>query len=767
MLCANHALIVAMCLWIFGFMRLPDATAAPSRIQFSGSGQLLGGNDLSADVALGDVDGDGDPDALIAKPATNSQVWLNQGGRQAGSAGTFLDSGRLLPVGIYQSVALVDLDSDRDLDAFFLEDGASANASEIWMNQGSSEAEVWRGFVRSQAITANGVAVAFGELDDRPGPDAFIVRGSLGRANQVWLNDGNGSLTESGQNLGNAELWDLALADVDGDEDLDAFTVGRRAHKLWLNQGGAQRGAAGTFLESSQVLIDTGAESTSVALGDLDGDGDIDAFVAGIVSDVWMNQGGRQGGAQGFFLKNGQQHASGNDIAWDVALGDLDKDGDLDAFVVRNGSHRVYDNPGSGLFFDSDLRLQAGFNMAVVLGDLDGDSDLDAFVGRNLQPNHIWLNQTPPPPAPGYHSRPMPGHHFDFGWVETDDTSLSAELTIQNTGRDSLVIQSISLAGLTSNLMIDLTSSFPLVPLTFPYRIGPASSTSVVVTVKISLVPKTTGDFNNTLRVETNDPKAPRVDYPISYFISRDLDETLEEAILVLFRVPFAEPPTSSVSRLTVRAAGMPAQPQRVLFRLDPTAPHSLSSEIPPFLGGGSVQLSNFTGSVAVSLYPMPNDPGRAILQIDSGSFTAPSFFLPSGLATGPNKLTFDSASKSEGVFQWTGEYTVSAAAAIVNDLFPEGIPVRGRYQGRYDPTTERVTVQSQSTDYFKVEDGLKFARSGKNAWLTWMSGLLEESLNVRGPWTLLTNAASPRLIEASFNQHQFFRLQPSHPDRL
>ena len=70
----------------------------------------------------------------------------------------------------------------------------------------------------------------------------------------------------------------VALADVDGDGDLDAFLANGRSENVepntvWLNDG------AGRFHDSGQRLgTDLMVDSHSVALGDIDGDGDLDAF---------------------------------------------------------------------------------------------------------------------------------------------------------------------------------------------------------------------------------------------------------------------------------------------------------------------------------------------------------------------------------------------------------------------------------------------------------------------------------------------------------
>jgi flagellin-like hook-associated protein FlgL len=102
----------------------------------------------------------------------------------------------------------------------------------------------------------------------------------------MWINDGSGNFTDSGQSLGSSNSWEVSLGDVDNDGDLDAFVASRnnQPNKVWINDGN------GTFTDSGQSLGTS--PSYGVSLGDVDGDGDLDAFVANQGKNkVWINVG--------------------------------------------------------------------------------------------------------------------------------------------------------------------------------------------------------------------------------------------------------------------------------------------------------------------------------------------------------------------------------------------------------------------------------------------------------------------------------------------
>ena len=71
-----------------------------------------------------------------------------------------------------------------------------------------------------------------------------------------------------------------------------------------------------------------------------------------------------------------------------MALGDLDGDGDLDAFVANWGqSNQVLLNDGTGTFTEAPFQPPGSVqSVAVALGDLDGEGTV-AAVDENGLPN--------------------------------------------------------------------------------------------------------------------------------------------------------------------------------------------------------------------------------------------------------------------------------------------------------------------------------------------------------------------------------------------
>jgi len=276
-------------------------------------------------------------------------------------------------------VALGDLDNDNDLDAFVanvLFETALSNTNKVWLNNGSGQ------FTDSGQSLGNmdSYAVALGDLDGDKDLDAFVANDG---ENTVWVNDGEGNFSDSGQRLGTNNSHAVLLADVNQDGSLDAYVANYgQANVLWLNDGN------GLFSQSPQMLDNI--DSYSAAFGDLDGDCDLDLFVTNydpsVANQVWRNDG------TGQFSDTGQR--LGNMPSYTPLLGDFDRDGDLDAYVANGNADELWLNNGDATFALSSQSLDTDSGFGAGTGDFDGDGDLDIFLPIYSGENgvHILLN---------------------------------------------------------------------------------------------------------------------------------------------------------------------------------------------------------------------------------------------------------------------------------------------------------------------------------------------------------------------------------------
>ncbi len=184
-------------------------------------------------TAWGDLDSDGDIDVLIKEEGIGYSVQLNDG------QGNFTrywacEEPEAMNIG---AMALNDVDGDGDLDAIITNGHHRTNSYpvQIYLNGGTGQ------FTDSgQRLNAvRNAGVSLGDLDGDGDPD--LVLADFEEPCQIWLNDGNGVFTDSGFRFGGDQFYrHIHLADLDGDSDLDIFLAtfgtGEGPNEIWFNQ---------------------------------------------------------------------------------------------------------------------------------------------------------------------------------------------------------------------------------------------------------------------------------------------------------------------------------------------------------------------------------------------------------------------------------------------------------------------------------------------------------------------------------------------------
>lgn len=217
----------------------------------------------------------------------------------------------------------------------------------------------------------------------------------------------------------------LALADLDGDDDLDLIvgqTSGqgpngeKECTRLFRNRG------SGRFVDDTPASLgELCGEDMGFALGDIEGDGDLDVYLTRLGTNVLL----ANDGAGHFHDVTATNGAGVSGWSTSAAFFDAEGDGDLDLFVARyvewNAARELDCRSASGLpdycspqsyaaparsvllrndhGRYSDVSLESGVGtlpgtaLGVIAANFDGVPGAEIFVANDGMPNRLWRRE--------------------------------------------------------------------------------------------------------------------------------------------------------------------------------------------------------------------------------------------------------------------------------------------------------------------------------------------------------------------------------------
>jgi beta-lactamase class A len=362
----------------------PPAGAA--RSHYERSVLLETTSETSANVSIGDVNGDGHPDIVLAKgrhwPLVD-RVLLGDGRGKFPSAhdlGTASDR--------TYSGHLVDLDRDGDLDVVISNDNPDPKL--VYLNDGAGRFRVGTPFGQPEWSTRNATIT---DVNGDGLPDIVVANrtGKQPGANYICLNQGRGHFDAACQVFSAESATTITAADMNGDGRTDLIVPhrdGGQSH-VYVNDG------SGRFPPSARVPFGPPTATIRMsAAADLNADGRLDLVTIDETSGVAIYFGDAT-----HRLSAPVPIGLGAKSPYALALADLDGDRATDLVVgYVEARPAVFFNDGSGRTFTPvPFGDEKGTAYGFAIGDVDKDGRLDIAMARSEAPNVLYFGDAATP----------------------------------------------------------------------------------------------------------------------------------------------------------------------------------------------------------------------------------------------------------------------------------------------------------------------------------------------------------------------------------
>jgi hypothetical protein len=355
---------------------------------------FMGVNGLKS-IQLGDVDDDGDLDLIGISGGTTARLFKNNG------VGTYIEEQNGFINDPVENIRFVDIEGDNDLDVFVIRNISTTGIDrvyDIYENNGVG------GFTKHQisGITTNfnnvnsALQFAFGDVDGDNDMDMTISGLTTQFSAKIWRYDGNYTYSQLFSGILQAVDGKTEFADLDNDGDQDLLVIGQNlngaVYHKYFNSG------TGTFTLGNVDSLE-GAFFGDFDLGDVDGDGDLDAVQVGSNRSTGVMATHRNNGA-GHYSSYFGVPAANYTVFSTVKFADFDNDGDLDivgACMSATPDMNIFLNSGTGQL--SPMNGQpfgtVNFRPEIQVGDIDGDTDIVLtyqISGVNMYTTKIFKN---------------------------------------------------------------------------------------------------------------------------------------------------------------------------------------------------------------------------------------------------------------------------------------------------------------------------------------------------------------------------------------
>jgi hypothetical protein len=292
--------------------------------------------------------------------------------------------------------ALVDIDLDGDID-FITGNGNDMEQESNRVYYNSADSLEWIASWSSNDIGYN-AHISVGDIDDDGYPDLAVANygdPSTPQYDKLYYNlSGTFTASSAWQPADLDNSFACALGDVDGDGDLDLavacgeeYTDSLQRAKVYLNNNGSIDTLPAWETDVLSYFYDA-------AWVDIDSDGDLDLALAGHHRQnlIYRNTNG--------VLEDSSCWQSANSLGTlKLAFGDIDNDGDQDMVCANNAQTggtsncELYLNNGNTLETSPAWTSQnLNYFSCIALGDVDRDDDLDIAAGGWWESIKVYEN---------------------------------------------------------------------------------------------------------------------------------------------------------------------------------------------------------------------------------------------------------------------------------------------------------------------------------------------------------------------------------------